>query len=259
MKILRAVTITGLFASATGLSAAPYLQYGLSYQNSQNVYAVGDSASVKGRYLSNFLGVGYAHDSWSIQASIPYVFRESSSEFHYQGISQTVFSTTSTNGLGDPTFSGGQEIFGGNRYVPAVSLTAALSAPLGNNQLGLSAWLARPGIYMEQYFDRWCLGWALYAGIPFAAHGSALDKYQSYMGAVIHLSYPVLRSLSVGVDSSFLSSDLVRSDGSLRLGAFFSVSNLLPATNLYFGGQSEVYRSDRDWYILWTIRYTLFD
>ena len=235
--------------------ATPFAQLGSSYQDTHSYYSAGDSASATGRYFATQLTLGYEGKTWEAAASVPYAVRNSSAEYQYASPPQTVSSSTSDSGMSDPSLWASVDAFAGNRYAPAIAVFGALSAPLGKNTLGLMSWHARPGLNLEYYVDSLRLAGRVFGELPFAPKNEVAGQYHAYAGAGFNVSHPVWKSLAIGADSSFATGDFVRTDASLRVGGFLTYSELFQNMSIYLGSQVEVYRSDRDVFVMLMLRY----
>lgn len=245
-----------IFCSDLCASGA-FTQLGTSYQDTRSLYSAGDSASATGRYFTTQLTLGYESKNWDAGVSVPYAIRNSSAQYQYTGVAQPVSTTTEDSGMSDPALWGSADIFAGNFYAPAVSLFAAVSAPLGKSTLGLQTWHTRPGVAFEYPIDALRLSARFYAEIPFAPNSSVADEYRAYAGTGLTASYPLLRWLLAGADLNYAAGDFSRSAASLRAGGFFSLPDLTQNLSLYVASQVEVVRSDRDVFVAMSVRFNL--
>ena len=77
----------------------------------------------------------------------------------------------------------------------------------------------------------------------------------TYLGGIFTTTLTVFRRVGTGIDISYAAGDFVRRDNSLRIGGFLSFSLPVESISLYTGGQTEVIRSDRDFFMQLSIRY----
>lgn len=253
-NICRVATL--LFFAGTGVSARGiFLEAGTVYQNSQSFFGSGDTASVNGRYFAANTSLGYEGKTWLAGVSTPFASRNASAEYYYADSNQKVTSSVTETGMGDPSVFGAHDIFGGNRYAPSVSITGSASAPIGKTALSLQTWQVRPGIAFDYPLSVFWFSLRTYTAIPFAAKEAVAGQYTAYAGAIFTTAVSLFQRFSTGMDISYAAGDFVRADASLRLGGFLSVSLAVEGLSFYFGGQTEVVRSDRDFFMQMSVRY----
>lgn len=238
-------------AHATG----GFLEAGTIFQSTNSFFGTGDTATVNGRYFAANAAVGYQGRTWLAGASAPFASRNASAEYYYAETNQRVSGSVTETGMGDPAVFGAKDIFGGNRYAPSLSVTAAMSAPFGKTALSLQTWQARPGLAFEFALSSVSFMLRTYAAIPFAAKAAVEGEYHTYLGGIFTTTLTVFRRVGTGIDVSYAAGDFVRRDNSLRIGGFLSFSLPVESISLYAGGQTEVIRSDRDFFMQLSIRY----
>jgi hypothetical protein len=236
-------------------AAGGFLEAGTVYQSSNSVFGTGDTATVNGRYFAANAALGYEGKTWLAGVSAPFASRNASSEYYYADTNQKVSGSVAETGMGDPAVFGAKDIFGGNRYAPSLSITGSATIPVGKTALSLQTWQARPGLAFDFPVSYFYFALRTYAAIPFAAKAAVDGMYHSYPGAIFTAAVTLFRRIGTGIDLSYAGGDFVRYDSSLRVGGFISMSLPMENLSLYLGGQTEVVRSDRDFFMQMSVRY----
>lgn len=255
MRALAYASALVLCATSALSATGGFLEAGTVFQSTNSFYGTGDTATVNGRYFAASAALGYQGRTWLAGISAPFASRNASAEYFYAETNQKVTGTVTETGMGDPAIFGAKDLFGGNRYAPSVSATASMSAPVGKTALSLQTWQARPGLAFEFPLPIVSFIVRTYTAIPFAPKSAVEGQYHAYAGAIFTAAFTLFRRLGTGIDLSYAAGDFVRYDSSLRVGGFISLG--LPAENLsiYAGGQTEVVRDDRDFFLQMAIRY----